>query len=82
MSRRTPLVLAGLLLALPAGGADPDPKPAPAANPLKLIIELDKKEYPFRGVIALTLTYENTSKDAVALWANGQPAGEGQRRAM
>jgi hypothetical protein len=55
--------------------------PAPAADeppaPLKLTIDSDKKEYPFRGAIALTLTYENTSKEAVVLMANGSPSGEG-----
>jgi hypothetical protein len=69
---------AGGLAVLP--GEPKPPAPAaddPAANPLKLTIALDKAEYPFRGAIALTITYENTSKDAVVLWANGSPAADG-----
>lgn len=66
-----PAVVA-VLPGAPAPAAD-----EPAAKPIKLMIEMDKKEYPFRGAIALTLTYENTSKDEVVLWGNGGTTNEG-----
>jgi hypothetical protein len=53
------------------------PSDKPADGPLRLEIALDKKEYPFRGAIALTLTYTNTSDEAVVLWANGTTTGAG-----
>ncbi len=49
----------------------------PAGGPVRLEIALDKTEYPFRGAIALTVTYTNVSKDEVVLWANGSTSGEG-----
>ncbi|QJW96932.1 hypothetical protein [Frigoriglobus tundricola] len=50
---------------------------APAGAPVRLEIALDKAEYPFRGAIALTVTYTNVSKGDVVLWANGRAPGEG-----
>jgi hypothetical protein len=49
----------------------------PSDNPIRLGIALDKTEYPFRGAIALTVTYTNVSKEEVVLWANGSTPGEG-----
>ena len=49
----------------------------PADGPIRLEISLDKKEYPFRGTIALTVTYANTSKEAVVLMSNGSTPSEG-----
>lgn len=46
-------------------------------GPVRLEIALDKKEYPFRGAIAVTITYTNVSDQAVTLWANGLAPGEG-----
>jgi hypothetical protein len=66
---------AALVLSSPAVSAPDDEKPPD--TPLRLEIALDKKEYPFRGAIALTITYTNVSKDDVVLWANGSPPGEG-----
>ncbi len=40
-------------------------------SPVRIEIAADKKEYPFRGAIRLTVTYTNTSKEAVELHANG-----------
>jgi hypothetical protein len=53
----------------------------PADSPAQVKISLDKEEYPFRGAIALTITYTNTSKEAVELlgsgdWSEGAFAGE------
>ena len=41
------------------------------ASPIRIEIAADKKEYPFRGAIRLTVTYTNTSKEAVELVGNG-----------
>jgi hypothetical protein len=51
--------------------------PADEPAPIKLTIEVDKKEYPFRGAIGVTITYENVSKDTVVLWGNGGTTNEG-----
>jgi hypothetical protein len=71
---RITLFLAGTLAAwvaaVPAAGQ-------PADKPVRLEIGLDKTEYPFRGAIALTVTYTNTSKEAVVLMINGGAAGDG-----
>jgi hypothetical protein len=64
-----------LLLGSRAVSAPQDDKPSD--SPVRLEIALDKKEYPFRGAIALTITYTNVSKDEVVLWANGTAPGEG-----
>ena len=49
----------------------------PANTPIRLEISLDKAEYPFRGAIAMTVTYTNTSKETVVLMINGGAAGDG-----
>jgi hypothetical protein len=50
----------------------------PAADsPVSIEIAADKKQYPFRGAIRLTVTYTNTSKETVELLANGQAYGGG-----
>ena len=38
---------------------------------MRIGIVADKKQYPFRGAIRLTVTYTNASKEAVVLYANG-----------
>ena len=65
-------MLAVLAAAVPVSAGD-----KPAGGPIRLEIALDKSEYPFRGCIALTVTYTNTSKETVVLLANGVPPGEG-----
>jgi hypothetical protein len=65
-------VLVLVILTAPAPGGD-----KPSDDPVRLEITLDKTEYPFRGAIALTITYTNVSKKEVVLWANGTPSGEG-----
>ncbi len=42
-----------------------------AESPVRIGIVADKKQYPFRGAIRLTVTYTNASKEAVVLYANG-----------
>ena len=42
-----------------------------AESPVRIEIVADKKEYPFRGAIRLTVTYTNTSKEAVELHGSG-----------
>jgi hypothetical protein len=73
---RTAFFLAGTLAAwvaaVPAAAGD-----GPADKPVRLEINLNKTEYPFRGAIALTITYTNTSKDAVVLMGSGGSPGEG-----
>lgn len=59
-----------------SGGAAEEPKPA-ADAPVAIEIVADKKEYPFRGAIRLTVTYTNTSKKKVELLASGIAPGEG-----
>ncbi len=63
-------ILAVSAAALPASADD-----KPAGSPIRLEIALDKSEYPFRGCIALTITYTNTSKETIVLLANGAPSG-------
>lgn len=71
---RIAFILAGTLaVATGTAGAGDEP----AGGPVPLEISLDQAEYPFRGAIALTLTYTNTSDEAVVLLANGTSAGEG-----
>ena len=65
-------MLAVSAAAFPASAGD-----KPAGGPIRLEIALDKSEYAFRGCIALTITYTNTSKETVVLLANGGPSGEG-----
>jgi hypothetical protein len=67
--------VAALALGPAAGPAPGDEKPP--GDPLRLEIALDKKGYPFRGAVALTVTYTNVSEAAVVLWANGTTTGEG-----
>jgi hypothetical protein len=73
---RAPLCLAAVLLLSSLAVSAPEDEKVPG-TPVRLEIALDKKEYPFRGAIALALTYTNTSKEEVVLWANGSPTGEG-----
>jgi hypothetical protein len=50
----------------------------PAADSrIRIDIAADKKEYPFRGAIRLTVNYSNTSKETVELLANGSVGGGG-----
>jgi hypothetical protein len=49
----------------------------PMDGPIRIEIALDKKEYRFRDSIPLTITYTNTSKEAVVLVANGRAPGDG-----
>ena len=65
-------MLAVSAAAFPASAGDKS-----AGGPIRLEIALDKSEYPFRGCIALTITYTNTSKETVVLLANGGTSGEG-----
>jgi hypothetical protein len=65
------VLMAGLLVSAVCPGA------ALGAGPLRLEITLEKKEYPFRGAIPLTITYTNISDETVILLANGTCPGEG-----
>jgi hypothetical protein len=49
----------------------------PAADPPIRIAIADKKEYPFRGAVRLSVTYTNTSKEAVELHGNGSVGADG-----
>lgn len=40
-------------------------------SPIRIEIAADKKEYPFRGAIRLTVTYTNMSRETVELHGNG-----------
>jgi hypothetical protein len=65
------------ILAVWVGADAPAGGDKPGGGPIRLEISADKAEYPFRSAIALTITYTNTSKETVALMANGATPGEG-----